>query len=132
MSDPIQASDAPGENLAQEQAQQTDEPSLAEVAARRLAARSQWQKALARAKERFTPVNLRDEAVHTAADKIGTAADKVGTAAWAHRGKLAVAGLLGGVFLARKPIAEKGPPLVKQVRSALSTTADAIRARIKP
>ena len=59
--------------------------SLAEVSARRLAARSQWQKALARAKDRFAPANLRDEAIETAAEKIGNAADQAAGLAWTHR-----------------------------------------------
>lgn len=106
--------------------------SLAEVAARRLAARSQWQKALARAKDRFAPANLRDEAIHTAADKIGNAADHAAGFAWAHRGKIALAGLLGGLFLARKPIAKATAPLAEKARAQASKARVTLRRTGKP
>ncbi len=102
---------------------------LAEVSARRLAARTQWQKALARAKERFAPANLREEAIHTAADTLGNAADKGASLAWAHRGKIALAGLLGGLFLARKPIGKAAGPLASQARDKIGSTVDKIKAR---
>jgi hypothetical protein len=102
---------------------------LAEVSARRLAARTQWQKALARAKERFAPGNLREEAIHSAADTLGSAADKGASLAWAHRGKIALAGLLGGLFLARKPIAKAAAPLASQAKGKIGSTMDKIKAR---
>ena len=102
---------------------------LAEMAARRLAARSQWQKALARARERFAPANLRDEAIDSAATTLSGAADKGAALAWAHRGKIALAGLLGGLFLARKPIAEVARPLAAQTKGAVGRTIDKIKAR---
>jgi len=105
---------------------------LAEVSARRLAARSQWQKALARAKDRFAPANLRDEAVETAAEKIGSAADKAAGLAWAHRGKIVLAGLLGGLFLARKPIAQNAAPLAAKARDGVSKAAAKLRGSGKP
>lgn len=107
------------------------EPSLAEVAARRMAARTQWQKALARAKERFNPVNVRNEVVENAADTIGGAADKAGAVAWAHRGKLALAGVLGGLFFARKPIAKATAPLADQAKTAFGRAKQAVRDRTK-
>lgn len=100
--------------------------SLAEVSARRLAARSQWQKALARAKDRFAPANLRDEAIHTAAEKIGDAADTAAGLAWAHRGKLALAGLLGGLFLARKPLGKAVAPLADKARHQAEKAREAL------
>lgn len=102
---------------------------LAEVSARRLAARTQWQKALARAKERFAPANLREEAIDTAADTLGNAADKGAAFAWAHRGKIALAGLLGGLFLARKPIGKAAAPLASQAKDKIGSTVDKIKAR---
>lgn len=101
--------------------------SLAEVSARRLAARSQWQKALARAKDRFTPANLRDEAIETAAEKIGNAADQAAGLAWAHRGKIALAGLLGGLFFARKPIAKAAAPLADKAKLQAGKAREALR-----
>lgn len=101
--------------------------SLAEVSARRLAARSQWQKALARAKDRFAPANLRDEAIETAAEKIGNAADQAAGLAWTHRWKIAMAGLLGGLFLARKPIAKATAPLGEKARQQATKARDALR-----
>lgn len=101
--------------------------SLAEVSARRLAARSQWQKALARAKDRFAPAHLRDEAIHTAAEKIGGAADHAAGLAWAHRGKLALAGLLGALFFARKPIARATAPLADKARHQAEKAREALR-----
>lgn len=98
--------------------------SLSAMAARRLAARTQWQRALARAKDRFAPANLRDEAVGHTAEKIGGAVDRGGAFAWAHRGKIAVAGLLGGLFLARKPIAKTAGPLAAHARRHISKAAD--------
>lgn len=106
-------------------------PSLAEVAARRLAARAQWQKALARAKDRFTPANLRNEAVESAADAIGGAADKAGAAAWAHRGKIAIAAILGGLLFARKPIAKAAAPMARQVKTATEKAVSSIRDRTR-
>lgn len=129
MNDLPQAPQESDAEPAQEQAEQAEAPSLAEVAARRLAARTQWQKALARARERFNPVNVRDEVIETAADKIGTAADKAGAIAWAHRGKLAVAGLIGGLFFARKPIAKAAAPLADQAKATIDKAAQAIRDR---
>ena len=105
--------------------------SLAEVSARRLAARSQWQKALARAKHRFTPANLRDEAIETAAETIGNAADQAAGLAWAHRGKIALAGLLGGLFLARKPIAKVAAPLADKAKLQAGKARDALRRTSK-
>lgn len=105
--------------------------SLAEVAARRLAARSQWQKALARAKDRFAPANLRDEAIETAAEKIGNAADQAAGLAWAHRWKIALAGLLGGLFLARKPIAKAAAPLTDKARAQAEKAREALRNTAK-
>ena len=102
---------------------------LAEVSARRLAARTQWQKALARAKERFAPANLREEAIDSAAETVGNAADKGAAFAWAHRGKIALAGLLGGLFLARKPIAKAAKPFATQARGKIGSTVDKIKAR---
>jgi ElaB/YqjD/DUF883 family membrane-anchored ribosome-binding protein len=102
-------------------------PSLSEVSARRLAARTQWQMALARAKERFTPANLGNEMVEKAADTIGGAADKAGSAAWAHRGKIAVAGLLGGLLFWRKPIAKAATPLAQQAKVTASKAAQSLR-----
>lgn len=107
------------------------DPSLAEISARRLAARTQWQRALARARERFTPANVSNEMVERAADTIGEAADKTATLAWAHRGKIALAGLLGGLFLARKPIAKAAAPLAGRAKEALGQAAGAIRDRKK-
>lgn len=107
------------------------EPSLAEVAARRLAARSQWQQALARAKVRFNPVNMRNEAVDTAADAIGGAADKVGTVAWAHRGKLALAGVVSGLLFARKPITRVCAPLMEKTKASIDKAAASVRNRTK-
>lgn len=107
------------------------EPSLAEISARRTAAHSQWEKALARAKERFNPVNVRNEVVDTAANAIGEAADTAGSFAWAHRGKLAVAGLLGGLFFARKPIAKAAAPLTGQAKVSLDKATQAIRERTR-
>lgn len=101
--------------------------SLAEVSARRLAARSQWQKALARAKDRFTPANLRDEAIETAAEKIGNAADQAAGLAWAHRWKIALAGLLGGLFFARKPIAKAAAPLADKAKLQAGKAREALR-----
>lgn len=109
------------------QAPDSQEPSLAEMAARRAAARSQWQKALARARERFSPSNMRNEALDTAADAIGTAADKAGALAWAHRGTLAVAGVLGGLFLARKPIGKVAVPMADQARTSFRQVARRVR-----
>ncbi|MFN3818903.1 hypothetical protein [Blastomonas sp.] len=126
MSDPLH-----GPEAADDAVVEVPEPSLAEVSARRLAARSQWEKALARAKERFNPVNLRDEVVQTTADKIGGAADEAGAAAWAHRGKLAIAGLIGGIFLARKPIVEKGAPLAEHARASAEKAMTSLRRRFK-
>lgn len=125
---------APQDDLAQTQALQelvdsAHEPSLAEVAARRMAARTQWQKALARAKERFTPGNVKDEMVENAAETIGNAADKAATAAWAHRGKLALAGLLGGLFFARKPLAKASAPLATKARTKVAEAGKALRNR---
>lgn len=131
MSDHLAAPTEPGEGSVQEQAQQSEEPSLAEIAARRVAARSQWQKALARAKERFDPVNMREEVIDTASDKIGTAADKAGAVAWAHRGKLAIAGLLGSLFFARKPIAKVTTPLAEQARTTFGKARQGLRDRKK-
>lgn len=108
-----------------------EEPSLAEVAARRTAAHSQWQKALARARERFTPSNMRDEAIHNAAEAIGGAADKAATTAWAHRGKLALAGLAGGLVYFRKPVARVAGPLAAQAKASIDGATRAIRHRIK-
>lgn len=102
--------------------------SLAEVSARRLAARSQWQKALARAKDRFAPANLRDEAIETAAEKIGNAADQAAGLAWTHRWKIALAGLLGGLFLARKPITKTAAPLADKARAQAEKARDALRS----
>jgi hypothetical protein len=101
--------------------------SLAEVSARRLAARSQWQKALARAQDRFAPANLRDEAIETAAEKIGNAADKAAGLALAHRGKIALAGLLGGLLLARKPIARNAAPLADKAKAGLGRLGTKLR-----
>jgi hypothetical protein len=101
--------------------------SLAEVSARRLAARTQWQKALARAKDRFAPANLRDEAIETAAEKIGHAADQAAGIAWTHRWKIALAGLLGGLFLARKPIAKAAAPLADKARGQAEKAREALR-----
>jgi len=101
--------------------------SLAEVSARRLAARSQWQKALARAKDRFAPANLRDEAIETAAEKIGNAADQAAGLAWAHRGKIALAGLLGGLFFARKPIARAAGPIADKAKHQAARAREALR-----
>lgn len=106
-------------------------PSLAEISARRTVAHTQWQKALARAKERFTPANLKDEAVDTAANAIGDAADTAGAFAWAHRGKIAIAGLLGGLFFARKPITKVTAPAATKAKVALDKAARAIRERAK-
>ncbi|WP_017672562.1 hypothetical protein [Blastomonas sp. AAP53] len=104
--------------------------SLAEVSARRLAARSQWQMALARAKDRFAPANLRDEAIDTAAHAVGNAADRGASLAWAHRGKIALAGLLGGLFLARKPIREAAGPLTTKAKGQISKVSASVgRAR---
>lgn len=102
--------------------------SLAEVSARRLAARSQWQKALARAKDRFAPANLRHEAIETAAEKIGNAADQAAGLAWTHRWKIALAGLLGGLFLARKPITKAAAPLADKAREQAEKARDALRS----
>lgn len=101
--------------------------SLAEISARRLAARSQWQKALARARDRFAPANLRDEAIETAAEKIGHAADHAAGLAWAHRGKIALAGMLGGLFLARKPIARNAAPLADKAKTGLGRLGTKLR-----
>ena len=101
--------------------------SLAEVSARRLAARSQWQKALARAKDRFAPANLRDEAIETATEKIGHAADQAAGIAWTHRWKIALAGLLGGLFLARKPITKAAAPLADKARGQAEKAREALR-----
>ncbi|MDM7955627.1 hypothetical protein [Blastomonas sp.] len=109
----------------------SDEPSLAEVTVRRTAAHTQWQKALARAKERFTPANVRDEAINNAAEAVGGAADKVGSLAWAHRGKLAIAGLLGGLVVFRKPVAEVAGPLAVKARASIDTATSAIKDRLK-
>lgn len=103
--------------------------SLAEMSARRLAARSQWQMALARAKDRFAPAHLRDEAIGAAADTIGHAADRGAAFAWAHRGKIALAGLLGGLFLARRPIGKAARPVAAQAKDQISKTLDRIRTR---
>ncbi|PXW71593.1 hypothetical protein C7451_11237 [Blastomonas natatoria] len=103
--------------------------SLAEVSARRLAARTQWQKALARARDRFAPANLRDEALDAAAERIGTAADSAAGFAWAHRGKIALAGLLGGLFLARKPIARNVAPLAEKAKQGIEKTTARLRDR---
>lgn len=113
------------------QAPDSHEPSLSEMAARRVAARTQWQKALARAKERFSPANIRNEAVDTAADAIGAAADKAGALAWAHRGKLALASLLGGLILARKPICKVAAPMADQTRTSFRKAARTLRDRFR-
>lgn len=105
------------------------EPGLAEVAARRLAARTQWQKALARAKDRFAPDNVKEEMIDQAADAIGGAADKAAALAWAHRGKVALAGLLGGLFLARKPLAKAAGPLAGKAGASIGKAAQALRDR---
>lgn len=110
---------------------QPHDPSLAEVAARRLAARSQWEMALARAKERFAPSNVANEMIENTADTIGEAADKTASLAWAHRWKIALAGLLGGLFLARKPIGKNAGPIATRAKTSLSNAADAIRNRKK-
>lgn len=101
--------------------------SLAEVSARRLAARSQWQKALARAKDRFAPASLRDEAIETVAEKVGNATDQAAGLAWAHRGKIALAGLLGGLFFARKPIAKAAGPIAEKAKVQAAKARDALR-----
>lgn len=101
--------------------------SLAEVSARRIAARSQWQKALARAKDRFAPANLRDEAIETVAEKVGNAADQAAGLAWAHRGKIALAGLLGGLFFARKPIAKAAGPITEKAKVQAARARKALR-----
>lgn len=101
--------------------------SLAEVSARRLAARSQWQKALARAKDRFAPAHLRDEAIETAAEKIGNAADQAAGLAWAHRWKIAIVGLLGGLFLARKPITKAAGPIADKAKIQAGKAREALR-----
>lgn len=106
-------------------------PSLAEVTARRVAARSQWQKALARAQERFAPANLRDEAVHNVAETIGGAADKAATMAWAHRGKLALTGLLGGLLYFRKPVAKAVAPLAGRAKASAHRASEAVRRRTR-
>lgn len=107
------------------------DPSLAEISARRLAARTQWQRALARAKERFTPANVSSEMADRAAETIGQAADKTAAFAWAHRGKIALAGLLGGLFLARKPIAKAAVPLASKAKESLGQAAQAFKDRKK-
>ncbi len=122
MTEQMQAAQSPDEH----------EPSFAEVAARRVAARTQWQKALARAKERFTPANVADEAVDTAANTIGGAADKAAGFAWAHRGKLALAGLLGGLIYGRKPIAKATGPLVGKARASIGKARETLLSRKKP
>lgn len=106
------------------------ELSLAEISARRTAAHSQWQKALARAKERFTPGNMRDEAIHNAAETIGGAADKAASMAWAHRGKLALAGLLGGLVFFRQPVARTAGPLATKAKNAVTTLGASIKRRV--
>lgn len=131
MSDEVRSPDGSSEESLQAQAALAEEPSLAEVSARRVAARTQWQKALARAKERFSPGNVREEMVETAADTVGTAVDKAGSVAWAHRGKLALAGIFGGLFLARKPIARVAVPAAEQARNRLGTLLKAIGERTK-
>ncbi|GGB60514.1 hypothetical protein [Blastomonas aquatica] len=123
MTDKIRASDDP--------VSVEHEPSLAEVAARRLAARSQWQQALARAQVRFNPVNMRNEAVETAADAIGGAVDKVGATAWMHRGKLAMAGVLSGLFFARKPISQACAPVIEKTKVSIDKAAARVRAKTK-
>jgi hypothetical protein len=106
------------------------EPSLAEVSARRTAAHAQWQKALARAKERFTPGNIRNEAIDNVAETVGGAADKAASLAWAHRGKLALAGLLGGLVVFRKPVAEVTGPLAAKAKGSIDRATAAIRQRV--
>lgn len=127
-------------------ADERHKPGLAEVAARRMAARSQWQMALARAKDRFAPASVKEELISTAAETIGGAADKAASLALAHRGKIAVTGLLGGVaaalVIARKPIARAAGPragqIAGEIKARASTTAskalkafDILRARLK-
>lgn len=101
--------------------------SLAEVSARRIAARSQWQKALARAKDRFAPANLRDEAIDTVAEKVANAADQATDLAWTHRWKLALAALFGGLFFARKPIAKAAAPMAEKAKVQAAKAREALR-----
>lgn len=101
--------------------------SLAEVSARRIAARSQWQKALARAKDRFAPANLRDEAIDKVVEKVGNAADQAAGLAWTHRWKIALATLFGGLFLARKPIAKAAAPMAEKAKVQAAKAREALR-----
>lgn len=121
----------PVPTVAQDVEEPIHEPSLAEVSARRTAAHTQWQKALARAKERFKPANMRDEAIHNAAEAVGGAADKAASAAWAHRGKLALAGVLGGLVVFRKPVAKVAGPLAAKAKVSIHEATRAIDKRIK-
>lgn len=114
-------------NIPENPVDEAHDSSLAEVSARRLAARTQWQMALARAKERFAPANVATEIIDRTADTIGGAADKSASLAWAHRGKIALAALLGGLFVARKPIAKNAGPLAARAKVSLNDAADAIK-----
>jgi len=97
---------------------------LAEAAARREAAHSQWQKALARARDRFRPANLRDEAIEHAAEAIGNAADEAARLAVRHKGKLALGGSLIALVAARKPLWSWLKPQVARVRTKIDTLRD--------
>ena len=110
---------------------QTHDPDLAASAARRVAARTQWQKALARAKERFAPPNVTSEMIDRTADAIGGAADKTAALAWPHRIKIALVAVLGGLFLARKPIGKAAGPLAARASKALQNAANAVKNRLK-
>ena len=68
------------------------------------------------------------KAIETAAEKIGNAADQAAGLAWTHRWKIALAGLLGGLFLARKPITKAAAPLADKARAQAEKARDALRS----
>lgn len=92
---------------------------VTEQAARRLAARSQWQQALLRARERFAPAALKDEMIDKAADTVAGVADEAARLAWAHKGKVALAGAVAALVAARKPLARAAAPLVRDLGARL-------------
>lgn len=101
--------------------------SLSESAARRRLARAKWDQSLEQARHRFAPENLLDEAIERTVDVIGDAADKGASLAWAHRGKIAMVAVLGGVVGFRKQISQKARPLATSASARFASW----RARCK-